>query len=120
MAEEPDAIELKAVAMEPNDCPLVRCTALPPHWVARLSVARARQCTVRAPVRLLLPSARSVNASWRAGVGANRQVNVQDHQARRKGRLGPKVHGRYGFEAQAHWFQPSLLVSTCLGVRTRA
>ena len=31
MAEEPDAIELKAVAMEPNDCPLVRCTALSPH-----------------------------------------------------------------------------------------
>ena len=40
MAEEAEAIELKAVAMEPNDCPLVRCTTAPAELPALACAVR--------------------------------------------------------------------------------
>lgn len=109
MAEEAEAIELKAVAMEPNDCPLVRCTTAPAELPALACAVRispggprvllcVRSHTAPPCVRSLPPL-----GARRAGLGADSEDDVQDQQAGRKCRVGPQVHGRYGIQAQAHW-----------------
>ena len=96
MAEGEEAIQLKTVAMEPNDCPLASTHATVVELPAELRAGVAGGLTLRA-------------ARW-SGLCADDQDDIHDRKAGRKGRVGSQVHGGYGVQAQAHW---SLLLARC-------
>ena len=116
---EEEAISLKTVAVEPNDCPLVpRETPvlrdrgyMRVHWpVLRLRSTRGHITMTLTcdPVWFLSKNFRDNCLLLRpdAGRGSQDHHDLQIQQSRGQGSMGSQVHGRYGLQAKAHWSLP--------------